>query len=73
VCPEFDVAQLADHLIGTVTFLGAAASAGAGSGVAASPGPLKVRAGGSFAEPIEAGPDAGLLGRLVAFTGRNLH
>jgi len=26
-----------------------------------------------FAAPAEAGPDAGLLDRLVAFTGRNLH
>lgn len=150
VCPEFDVAQLADHLIGTVTFLGAAASAGAGGEVG--PGPVEtrvaaaaqatleawrvrgldgevkvgphelpagaalgilsvefgvhawdfaratgqqvvisdqlakyvlgvarqiitpeVRAGGSFADPVEAGPDVGLLGRLVAFTGRNTH
>ena len=30
-------------------------------------------AGGSFADPIEAGPDAGILDRLVAFTGRILH
>ncbi len=30
----------------------------------------EVRAGGSFADPIEAGPDAGILDRLVAFTGR---
>jgi uncharacterized protein (TIGR03086 family) len=154
VCPEFDVAQLADHLIGTVTFLDAVASAGAGSGAGATPGPgpletrvataaqatleawhvrgldgevkvgphempagaalgilsieflvhawdfaratgqrvvvsdevaehvlgvarqiisPEVRAGGSFAGPTEAGPDAGLLGRLIAFTGRNLH
>jgi len=29
VCPAFDVAQLADHPIGTVTFLGAVAFAGA--------------------------------------------
>ena len=28
------------------------------------------RAGGSFADPLEAGPDAGLLDRLIAFTGR---
>ena len=42
VCPEFDVAQLADHLIGTATFLGAVAFAGAGSG--AVPGPLATRA-----------------------------
>ena len=32
----------------------------------------EVRAGGSFADPTEAGPDAGLLDRLVAFTVRNL-
>src|SRR5215813_3238237 len=42
VCPEFDVTQLADHLIGTVTFLGAAA--GAGTAAAAAPdGPLEAR------------------------------
>jgi uncharacterized protein (TIGR03086 family) len=149
VCTEFDVTQLADHLIGSVTFLGAAA--GSGAGAAPGPGPLEtrvaaaaqatleawharglggavtvgphempagaalgilsveflvhawdfaqatgqrvvvsdevaehvlgvarqiispeVRAGGSFADPIEAGPDAGLLDRLVAFTGRAL-
>jgi uncharacterized protein (TIGR03086 family) len=150
VCPEFDVAQLADHLIGTVTFLGAAASAGAGAtpdpgslearvaaaaqatleawhvrgldgevkvgphempagaalgilsvefgvhawdfaqatgqrvgisdqlaeyvlGVARQIITPEVRAGGSFAEPVEAGPDARQLDRLVAFTGRNTH
>jgi uncharacterized protein (TIGR03086 family) len=28
------------------------------------------RAGGAFADPVEAGPDAGLLDRLIAFTGR---
>ena len=28
------------------------------------------RARGLFADPVEAGPDAGLLGRLIAFTGR---
>jgi len=148
VCTEFDVTQLADHLIGSVTYLGAVA------GVSAEPvaGPLETRvataaqatleawhvrgldgevkvgphempagaalgilsieflvhawdfaqatgqqvvasdevaqhvlgvarqiitpearAGGSFADPIQAGPDAGLLDRLVAFTGRNLH
>ena len=149
VCTEFDVTQLADHLTGSVTFLGAAA--GSGAGAAPGPGPLEtrvaaaaqatleawhtrglggevkvgphempagaalgilsveflvhawdfaqatgqrvvvsdevaehvlgvarqiispeVRAGGSFADPIEAGPDAGLLDRLVAFTGRAL-
>ena len=30
----------------------------------------EARGGGSFADPIEAGPDAGLLDRLIAFTGR---
>ncbi|HEV2254728.1 MAG TPA: TIGR03086 family metal-binding protein [Streptosporangiaceae bacterium] len=30
------------------------------------------RAGGSFADPVEAGPDAGLLDRLIAFTGRTV-
>ena len=33
------------------------------------PVPLPVR-WRSFADPIEAGPDAGLLDRLIAFTGR---
>ena len=30
----------------------------------------EIRAGGAFADPVEAGPDAGLLDRLVAYTGR---
>jgi hypothetical protein len=30
----------------------------------------EVRSGGGFADPIEAGPDAHLLDRLIAFTGR---
>src|ERR1700745_1830557 len=30
----------------------------------------EARGGGSFADPIEAGPDAGLLDRLIALTGR---
>lgn len=148
VCTEFDVTQLADHLIGSVTYLGAAA------GAAADPvtGPLETRVataaqatleawhvrgldgeikvgphempagaalgilsieflvhawdfaratgqqvavsdevaqhvlgvarqiitpeargGGSFADPTEAGPDAGLLDRLIAFTGRTIN
>jgi hypothetical protein len=33
VCTEFDVTQLADHLIGSVTYFGAAARAGAGAGL----------------------------------------
>jgi uncharacterized protein (TIGR03086 family) len=146
VCTEFDVTQLADHLIGSVTFLGAAAGAeaaqaeetilearvaaaaqsmleawnargldgevkvgphempagaalGIGSieflvhawdfaqatgqrvvvsdeltqhvlGVARQIISPQVRAGGSFADPVQAGPDAGILDRLVAFTGR---
>jgi uncharacterized protein (TIGR03086 family) len=146
VCTEFDVAQLADHLIGNVTFLGTAAGADFGQAagttlearVAAATqatleawntrgldGEVKVgpdempagsalgilsieflvhgwdfaqatgqqitvsdelsqhvlgvankiispavRAGGSFADPVEAGPDAGILDRLIAFTGR---
>ena len=146
VCTEFDVTQLTDHLIGSVTFLGAAAGAEAGPGGGASlearvaaaaqatleawhvrglGGEVKVgphempagaalgilsieflvhawdfaqatgqrvvvsdevtqhvlgvarqiispdvRSGGSFADPVEAGPDAGILDRLVAFTGR---
>ena len=145
VCTEFDVTQLADHLIGSVTYLGAAAGASAEpvtgpleSQVATAAqaaleawhvrgldGEVKVgphempagaalgilsieflvhawdfaeatgqqvvvsdelaqhvlgvarqiitpeaRAGGSFADPIEASPDAGLLDRLIAFTGR---
>ena len=150
VCTEFDMTQLTDHLIGSVTYLGAAAGAEPGAAPVAGPlearvataaqatleawhvrgldGQVKVgphempagaalgilsieflvhawdyaqatgqqvvvsdevaqhvlgvarqiitpeaRAGGSFADPTEAGPDAGLLGRLIAFTGRNLH
>jgi uncharacterized protein (TIGR03086 family) len=30
----------------------------------------EIRAGGAFADPVEAGPDAGILDRLIAFTGR---
>ncbi len=146
VCTEFDVARLADHLIGSVTFLGTAAGAdfSHATGTALEPrvaaaaqstleawrargldGEVKVgphempagaalgilsiefgvhawdfaqatgqqvvvsdevarhvlgvarqiispevRAGGSFADPVEAGPDAGILDRLIAFTGR---
>ena len=145
VCTEFDVTQLADHLIGSVTYLGAAAGASAESvtgplesqvataaqaaleawhvrgldgevkvgphempagaalgilsieflvhawdfaeatgqqvvvsdelaqhvlGVARQIITPEARGGGSFADPIEAGPDAGLLDRLIAFTGR---
>ena len=148
VCTEFDVTQLAEHLIGSVTFLGAVAGATADPangpleervataaqatleawhvrgldgevkvgphempagaalgilsveflvhawdfaqatgqrvvvsgevaehvlGVARQIISPEVRAGGSFADPTEAGPDAGRLDRLVAFTGRNLH
>jgi uncharacterized protein (TIGR03086 family) len=32
----------------------------------------EVRAGGSFADPVETGPDAGILDRLIAFTGRSV-
>src|SRR6516162_10355172 len=149
VCTEFDVTQLADHLIGSVTYLGALAEAGAGASAEPVTGPLEtrvataaqatleawhvrgldgevkvgphempagaalgilsieflvhawdfaqatgqrvvvsdavaqhvlgvarqiispeIRAGGGFADPVEAGPDAGILDRLVAFTGR---
>jgi uncharacterized protein (TIGR03086 family) len=150
ICTEFDVTQLAEHLIGSVTFLGAAAGLGAGPAAGPAAGttlearlaapaqatleawtargvdgtvkvgphempaglalgigsveflvhawdfaqatgqPLavsdglsqyvldvagqlitpEVRAGGSFADPVQAGPDAGLLDRLIAFTGR---
>ncbi len=145
VCTEFDVTQLADHLIGSVTFLGTAAGADFGPGgtalearVAAAAqatleawhargldGEVKVgphempagaalgilsieflvhawdfaqatgqqvvvsdqvtqhvlgvanqiitpeaRGGGAFADPLEAGPDSGILDRLIAFTGR---
>jgi uncharacterized protein (TIGR03086 family) len=150
VCTEFDVTQLAEHLIGSVTYLGAAAGGEPGAGPVTSPlearvataaqatleawhvrgldGEVKVgphempagaalgilsveflvhawdfaqatgqrvvvsdelaehvlgvarqiisseaRAGGNFADPAEVGPDACLLDRLVAFTGRNLH
>ena len=145
VCSEFDVTQLADHLIGSVTSLATAAGGSAGhggstmedrvataaqamleawnargvdgtvklgphempAGVALGIGSIEflvhawdfaqvtgeqvtvpdalsqyvldlagqlitpqVRAGGSFADPVQAGPDAGLLDRLIAFTGR---
>ena len=148
VCTEFDVSQLADHLIGTVTFLGTAAGAGFGQAggttlearvaaaaqatleawstrgvtgtvkvgpdempAAAALGILSieflvhgwdfaqatgqqltisepltqyvlevanqivtpaVRQGGSFADPVSTGPDAGVLNRLIAFTGRTI-
>jgi uncharacterized protein (TIGR03086 family) len=148
VCTEFDVTQLAGHLIGSVTFLGGAAGATAvpadgptlearlaapaqamleawtarGLDGTVSLGPNEMpaslvlgigsveflvhawdfaqatgqqltvpdglsqyvldltsqlitpegRAGGSFADPVEAGPDAGLLDRLIAFTGRSV-
>lgn len=149
VCTEFDVTQLAEHLIGSVTSLGAAAGAAAsaeadgttlearlaapaqamleawtvrgldgtvklgphdmpaglalgigsveflvhawdfaratGQGLTISDGLSQYvldlagqlitpegRAGGSFADPVEAGPDAGLLDRLIAFTGRTV-
>ena len=145
VCTEFDVTQLAEHLIGSVTALGGAAGAPAAAGTGAlenqvataaqamleawnvrgADGTVKLgphempaglalgiasieflvhawdfaqvtgqqvtvpdalsqyvldvagqlitpegRAGGAFADPVPAGPDAGLLDRLVAFTGR---
>ena len=145
VCTEFDVIQLADHLIGSVTYLGAVAGASAepASGpletrvataaqatleawhVRGLDGEVKVgphempadaalgilsieflvhawdfaratgqqvvvsdevaqhvlgvarqiitpeaRGGGSFADPVTPDPDAGLLDRLIAFTGR---
>jgi len=148
VCTEFDVTQLADHLIGSVTYLGAAAGASAEPvtgplerRVAAAAqatleawhvrgldGEVKVgphempagaalgilsieflvhawdfaqatgqqvavsdevaqhvlgvarqiitpeaRRGGSFADVVEATPDAGLLDRLIAFTGRTIN
>jgi uncharacterized protein (TIGR03086 family) len=148
VCTEFDVTQLADHLIGSVTFLGTAAGADFGQAsatalearvaaaaqatleawntrgldgtvkvgpnempAAAALGILsiefqvhawdfaqatgqqltvpdalsqyvlgvanqivtpEVRAGGSFADPLEPGPDVGILDRLIAFTGRSV-
>jgi uncharacterized protein (TIGR03086 family) len=146
VCTEFDVTQLADHLIGSVTFLGTAAGAdfgqvggtalearvaeaaqatleawhtrGLGGEIKVGPHEMpagaalgilsieflvhawdfaqatgqqvvvsdqvaqhvlsvanqiitpEARGGGSFADPLEAGPDAGILDRLVTFTGR---
>jgi uncharacterized protein (TIGR03086 family) len=146
VCPEFSVAQLADHLIGSVTFVGGVAGAQfapaaataleprlaaaaqpaleawngrgldgtvkVGSGempAAAALGILsvellvhawdfaratgqhvtvaeglaahvldvagqiitpEVRSGGNFADTVPAGPDAGVMDRLIAFTGR---
>ncbi|HEV2240828.1 MAG TPA: TIGR03086 family metal-binding protein [Streptosporangiaceae bacterium] len=146
VCPEFSVAQLADHLIGSVTFVGGAAGAEfppaaataleprlaaaaqpaleawngrgldgtvkVGSGempAGAALGILsveflvhawdlaratgqhvtvpeglaahvlhvagqiitpEVRSGGNFADAVPVGPDAGVMDRLIAFTGR---
>ena len=149
VCTEFDVTQLAEHLIGSVTFLGAVAHDGAGATADPANDPLEervataaqatleawhvrgldgevkvgphempagaalgilsieflvhawdfaqatgqrvvvsdevaehvlgaarqiitpgVRGGGSFADPVTPVPDAGLLDRLIAFTGR---
>jgi uncharacterized protein (TIGR03086 family) len=146
VCPEFSVAQLADHLVGSVTFVGGAAGAefppaaatGLESRLAAAAQPAleawnrrgldgtvkmgssempaaaalgilsveflvhawdfaqatgqhvtvpeglaahvldvagqiitpEVRSGGSFADAVPASPDAGVMDRLVAFTGR---
>ena len=43
VCTEFDVTQLADHLIGSVTYLGAAAQAGADASSEPVAGPLESR------------------------------
>jgi hypothetical protein len=54
VCTEFDVTQLTEHLIGSVTYLGAR-------------GPCRGR------RQCRTRPDDGLLDRLIAFTGRNLH
>jgi uncharacterized protein (TIGR03086 family) len=148
VCTEFDVTQLADHLIGSVTYFGAAAGASAEPvtgpletrvataaqatleawhvrgldgevkvgphempagaalgilsieflvhawdfaratgqqvvvsdevaqhvlGVARQIITPQARGGGSFAGAVEAGPDAGLLDRLIAFTGRTIN
>jgi uncharacterized protein (TIGR03086 family) len=146
ICPEFDVTQLTDHLIGSVTSLGGAAGAefpeatgttledrvaaaaqpaleawnGRGFDGTVKLGPNEVpatlplgilsieflvhawdyaqatgqqisvsdeltghvldvartvitpevRGGGGFADPVEAGPDAHVLDRLIAFTGR---
>ena len=45
-------------------------------GLASRPGPgrpahhARGPRGGSFADPVQAGPDTGLLDRLIAFTGR---
>jgi uncharacterized protein (TIGR03086 family) len=148
VCTEYDVTQLAEHLIGSVTALGAAAGAGPGEATgtgleARVAGPAQAmleawtahgvdgtvklgtrempadlvlgiaaieflvhawdfaqatgqqltvsdalsqyvldqarqiitptgRARGLFAGPVETGPDADLLGRLIAFTGRTV-
>jgi hypothetical protein len=87
VCTEFDVTQLAEHLIGSVTFLGAVHAwdfaqatgqrvvvsdevAGHVLGVARQIITPGARSGGSFADPVTPDPDAGLLDRLIAFTGR---
>ena len=57
VCTEFDVTQLAEHLIGSVTYLGAAALAGAGAS----------------AEPAQHVLGVARQIITPAFTGRNLH
>ena len=80
VCTEFDVTQLADHLIGSVTYLCAVAGGEPGAGPVTSP--LEARVATAAQAMLEAwhvrgldgtvkvGPHAGLLERLIAFTGR---
>ena len=62
VCPEFDVTQLAEHLIGSVTFLGAAA--GAAPAGPAPAGPLEARVAAAAQATLEAWHARGLDGEV---------
>ena len=74
MCTEFDVTQLADHLIGSVTYLGAAA------GAAADPvsGPLETRVATAAQATLEAQHVLGVARQIItpeargggSFTGR---
>jgi hypothetical protein len=72
VCTEFDVTQLADHLIGSVTYFGAVALAGAGASAEPVTGPLETRVATAAQATLEAWYVRGL-DRLIAFTGRTIN
>ncbi len=61
VCSEFDVTQLADHLIGSVTFLGGAAGA---APVSLPDGPLEARVAAAAQAALEAWHARGLDGEV---------